>query len=172
MVFAPTRANLGEIQSAYDLAGVLGCEVFVTGPLMQLGRAALDWDRLGPPPEAWAVAEARLREHASRAGNDVELSIYPWDIVTEAVTRLASPQAMLLVVPNGRVKLLNALPFSAADLRRDSLAQAWSAYIRAWKDPRVRAFVERLPVEPTLLHHANEVWPLFDPAQREMAPTL
>ena len=49
------------------------------------------------------------------------LSIYPWDIVTEMETRLESPQAMLLVVPNGKVKLLNALPFSPADLRRDSL---------------------------------------------------
>ena len=36
-------------------------------------------------------------------------------------TRLESPQAMLLVVPNGKVKLLNALPFAPADLRRQTL---------------------------------------------------
>src|SRR5262249_56610474 len=60
------------------------------------------------------------------------LSIYPWDIVTEIETRLESPQAMLLVVPNGKVKLLNALPFAPADLRRDSLETAW----RADPDPR------------------------------------
>ena len=54
----------------------------------------------------------------------VALSIYPWDIVTEMQTRLEHPQAMLLVVPNGKVKLLNALPFSPADLRFDSLEDA------------------------------------------------
>src|SRR5262249_22558110 len=61
------------------------------------------------------------------------LSIYPWDIVTEIETRLESPQAMLLVVPNGKVKLLNALPFAPADLRRDSLETAWRADRGAWR---------------------------------------
>jgi hypothetical protein len=37
---------------------------------------------------------------------------------------------MLLAVPNGKVKLLNALPFAPADLRKDSLEEAWDAYRR------------------------------------------
>ncbi|HYH40723.1 MAG TPA: hypothetical protein VD867_01970, partial [Burkholderiales bacterium] len=69
------------------------------------------------------------------------------------------PQAMLLVVPNGKVKLLNALPFAPADLKRDSLEQAWDAYREAWRSPGVRAFVERCLVDPDLLRHANETWP-------------
>jgi hypothetical protein len=48
---------------------------------------------------------------------------------------------MLLVVPNGKVKLLNALPFAPADLRRDSLEQAWEAYREAWRSDEVRDFV-------------------------------
>ena len=82
------------------------------------------------------VAGARSRAARStrkRASAAMELSIYPWDIVTEMETRLASPQAMLLVVPNGKVKLLNALPFAPADLRRDSLEEAWHAYREAWR---------------------------------------
>jgi hypothetical protein len=35
-----------------------------------------------------------------------------------AGANMDNPQAMLLVVPNGKVKLLNALPFAPADLRR------------------------------------------------------
>ena len=46
LVFVPTRINLGEIADAYELAGALGCDTFVTGPLMRLGRAA---QRLGAP---------------------------------------------------------------------------------------------------------------------------
>src|SRR5262249_8864470 len=72
-------------------------------------------------------AVAALLERAAATGTRTALSIYPWDIVTEIETRLESPQAMLLVVPNGKVKLLNALPFAPADLRRDSLETAWRA---------------------------------------------
>ena len=87
-------------------------------------------------------------------------SLYTPDIVTEMETRLESPQAMLLVVPNGKVKLLNALPFSPADLRRDSLAVAWAAYREAWRAPQVREFILRCRSEPAFLRHANETWPV------------
>jgi hypothetical protein len=86
------------------------------------------------------------------------LAIYPWDIVTEMQTRLESPQAMLLVVPNGKVKLLNALPFAPADLRTQSIAQAWDAYRAAWRTPEVRDFVTRCGSDHSLLRHANETW--------------
>ena len=79
-------------------------------------------------------------------------------------TRLDWPQAMLLVVPNGKVKLLNALPFAPADLRRDSLETAWDAYRDAWRTRSVREFVRRCRASPALLRHANETWP-FDPDQ-------
>ena len=72
---------------------------------------------------------------------------------------LAAPQAMLLVVPNGKVKLLNALPFSPADLRVDSISGAWSAYRDAWQAPQVRDFVLRCRMEPALLYpvqHGSE----------------
>ena len=154
-VFVPTRLNLGEIVAAYELAGTLGCDTFVTGPLMRLGRAAQDWERLAPAQEDWARAVEALKA-AARPG--VALSIYPWDIVTEMRTRLESPQAMLLVVPNGKVKLLNALPFAPADLRSDSLEKAWEAYRDAWRSTAVREFVERCTTDPGLLRHANETW--------------
>jgi hypothetical protein len=86
------------------------------------------------------------------------LSIYPWDIVTELQVRLESPQAMLLVVPNGRVKLLNALPFAPADLKHDTLAQAWHAYRTAWRTQEVRDFITTCQSDPGLLRHANETW--------------
>ena len=127
---------------------------------MRIGRAALAWDAIGLSDDAWqrGARAARARAHARRTHRP---RIYPWDIVTEMETRLASPQAMLLVVPNGKVKLLNALPFSPADLRRDSLQDAWRAYREAWRTPRVRDFVLRCRSEPALLRHANETWPVL-----------
>ena len=160
MVFVPTRANLAEIAAAYDLAGELGCDTFVTGPLMRLGRAALAWDALAPSPDQWRAAVDSLHARAAATGSSVALSIYPWDILTEIRTRLDNPQAMLLVVPNGKVKLLNALPFAPADLRHVRLEAAWDAYRAAWRSREVREFVERCGADPALLAHANETWEL------------
>jgi MoaA/NifB/PqqE/SkfB family radical SAM enzyme len=159
-VFVPTRLNLHEIVAAFDLAAALGCSAFVTGPLMRIGRAAAAWDTLACTDDEWQRAVAALRERAATGAAAPALSIYPWDIVTEMQTRLEHPQAMLLVVPNGKVKLLNALPFAPADLRRDSLPDAWRAYRAAWRTTEVRDFVRRCRGEPALLRHANETWAL------------
>jgi MoaA/NifB/PqqE/SkfB family radical SAM enzyme len=159
LVFVPGRANLHEIVDAFDLAARLGCGAFVTGPMMRIGRAAADWDRIACSDEDWLAAAAALRARAASVPG-IALSIYPWDIVTEMERRLESPQAMLLVVPNGKVKLLNALPFAPADLRRQTLAEAWDAYRGAWRAPEVREFVTACRANPKLLGHANETWPM------------
>jgi len=158
LVFAPTRLNLHEVVAAYDLAVNLGCSAFVTGPLMRIGRAATNWDQVGCSDDEWLRAVDALHERASSTNTSIALSIYPWDIVTEMERRIESPQAMLLVVPNGKVKLLNALPFSPADLRHDSLAQAWQAYLEAWRSDAVRDFVSGCRTDPSRLRHANETW--------------
>lgn len=158
LVFVPTRFNIHEIVAAFELAVTLGCSAFVTGPLMRIGRAAADWQHIACSDAQWQGVVAALHERAASMGAPIALSIYPWDIVTEMETRIEHPQAMLLVVPNGKVKLLNALPFSPADLRHDSLEQAWRAYRDAWRTPQVRDFVARCRSNPALLMHANETW--------------
>jgi len=163
LVFVPNRFNIGEIVAAFEMAADLGCGAFVTGPLMRIGRAASEWQRIACSDQQWSDAVAQLRARAAAMTSPIALSIYPWDIVTEIEVRLASPQAMLLIVPNGKVKLLNALPFAVADLRDESVADAWDAYRRGWRDGRVRSFVARCRDEPALLQHANEAWPVGHP---------
>lgn len=160
LVFVPTRFNIHEMTAAYELALDLGCSAFVTGPLMRLGRAANDWDRIACSDDQWRGAVEKLQQRANNIGAQMALSIYPWDIITEMERRVEHPQAMLLVVPNGKVKLLNALPFSPADLRRDSLEQAWQAYLDAWRSNEVREFVAGCRSDPGRLRHANETWPV------------
>lgn len=169
-VFVPNRINVGEIGEAYDLAANLGCRTFVTGPMMRLGRAARAWGALSLSPEQWKRAEAELKERAISRGEPVKLSIYPWDILTEMRERLVSPQAMMLVVPNGKMKILNALPFAPADLRKDSIQKAWAKYQTAWKSDEVRDFIETCQIEPELLLHANETWPMGQWSKKRAAP--
>lgn len=166
LVFVPNRFNIHEAVAVYDLAAALGCSAFVTGPLMRIGRAAEDWDRLACSDAVWEDTVASLERHATAKRSTTKLAIYPWDIFTEMERRLASPQAMLLVVPNGRAKLLNALPFAPADLRRDALEQAWHAYRSAWRSPEVRDFVSACRRDPALLRHANETWTMDEARER------
>jgi MoaA/NifB/PqqE/SkfB family radical SAM enzyme len=160
MVFAPTRFNIHEAVATYELAIALGCESFVTGPLMRIGRAAADWGGVACSSEEWQDTVRALQERSRVPDTTTSLSIYPWDILTELERRLESPQAMLLIVPNGKVKLLNALPFAPADLRRDSISTAWQAYREAWRSPEVARFITACRTHPELLRHANETWSL------------
>lgn len=159
-VFVPNRFNLHEALAAYDQARRLGCEAFVTGPLMRIGRAAENWDALACSEEEWQRVAQALREHSRSSRERCRLEIYPWDILAEMERRLEHPQAMLLIVPDGQVKLLNALPFTVADLRRDSWAQAWQAYREGWGANEVRTFVGACRAHPQLLRHANATWTL------------
>ncbi len=152
LVFVPTRLNIREIDRDLRPRGRAGLQrvrhraADADRPRRgRLGRHRLHAKTSGRPPSTRC---ARTRKRATRA---TALSIYPWDILTEMEQRLASPQAMLLVVPNGKVKLLNALPFAPADLRRDSLEQAWQAYRAAWRSSEVREFIAACRRDSALL---------------------
>jgi hypothetical protein len=76
-------------------------------------------------------------------------------LLEELRYRLQHPAALLIVLPNGLVKLINALPFVCGDLRKQSLADIWGHFQHAWEDPRVAQFVEDLAVDPrktSMLH--------------------
>ena len=62
-VFVPTRYNLHEIVAAFDLAASLGCNAFVTGPMMRIGRAAAAWSDIAVSDSEWQ----RAADDASRA---------------------------------------------------------------------------------------------------------
>lgn len=159
-VFVPNRNNVMEAGAAYDHAVALGCRTFVTGPMMRLGRAAQAWETLALGDVEWQTVQSALGAHKAKHKGKVKLSIYPWDVLTEMKKRIEEPQAMLLVVPNGKCKLLNALPFAPADIRRSSIEQAWKLYQEAWASDEVKDFVNACQTRPELLLHANETWPM------------
>ena len=65
-------------------------------------------------------------------------------LLEELRYRLQHPAALLIVLPNGLVKLINALPFICGDLRTQTLAEIWANFQRAWQRPARRA-VHRRP---------------------------
>jgi MoaA/NifB/PqqE/SkfB family radical SAM enzyme len=159
LVFIPTKINVQDAVPVYEQAAKRGVRTFVTGPMMRLGRAAHAWDSLAATDEQWSDAVMSLKA-AAAALKGPRLAIYPWGIQREMELRAESPQSMVLVVPNGRAKLLNALPFAVADLKTESLASAWPKVGAAWKSKEVQDFVRRAQTETDLLKHANECWDL------------
>ena len=158
VVFTPTRLNLADAPAVFDLAARIGARTFVTGPLMRLGRAAAHWKTLASSQSDWQKTVSVLEERSRLHEGKLRLSIYPWGVREEIRVRRQSPQAMMLVVPDGKAKLLNALPFAPGDVRRQSLAAAWQAVCRAWISPKVNDFMDRVLADPKLLCHANECW--------------
>jgi MoaA/NifB/PqqE/SkfB family radical SAM enzyme len=160
VLFVPTCLNADDIGAVIDLAVESGARGFLTGPLMRIGRAANHWRDLAPTQRQEQAMKKTIADRTRKWRGRFQMRVYPWDIVREIRERSRRPQAMLLVVPNGMVKLLNALPFVCANLRVHTMNEAWDRYLRAWSLPIVRDFVKRVPREPRLLRLANQTIPL------------
>lgn len=156
ITFAPTRLNIHEAQAVIKLAAELGAFRFNTGELMRLGTAAKLWDRLEPSAEQYAAFRAML--DSSR--EPIELCYLPFSMEEELRGRKIEPSGTLLILPDGRVKVFAALPFTCTDVVRHTFLEAWDAYRKAWSDPRVRNALERLSADPAFAAKANAWVPL------------
>lgn len=153
ITFAPTRLNLHEAGAVIRRAHALGAFRFNTGKLMRVGTAARLWDRLEPSTAQYRDFRGLLEREARNLGGQMEFCYSPFTLGDALQASLSEPPATLLVLPNGWVKVAAALPHICADLRRESLAEAWAAYCGAWRDEAVLAGIRRAAGNE--LHHAD-----------------
>jgi MoaA/NifB/PqqE/SkfB family radical SAM enzyme len=155
ITFAPTRFNMNQAEAVIELAFQLGAFRFNTGRLMRLGTAAKLWDRLEPTQPQYE-GFFKMLEHAERlyAGR-LELCFRPYSVLDALREQVQEPPATLLILPHGKVKVAAALPFLCADVRTQSLSQAWQAYRESWGQLRVRQAVAQVLAEPRHLQEAN-----------------
>lgn len=146
--FSPARFNVAEIGGVVDLAYELGAYSFYTGRTMYTGNAVKAWRHLEVSDEQYEAFFDTLRAKAVEYRARMRVYFHEAGLLEELRYRLQHPAALLIVLPNGLVKLINALPFICGDLRRQSLAEIWANFRRAWHDPRVAAFVDELAVDP------------------------
>jgi MoaA/NifB/PqqE/SkfB family radical SAM enzyme len=146
--FSPTQFNAHEIGAAVDLAYELGAYSFYTGRTMYTGNAVKTWHKMAPSEEQYETYFATLREKAAEYRGRMRVYFHELGLLEELRYRLQHPAALLIVLPNGLVKLINALPFVCGDLRSETLPQVWANFRRAWQDPRVARFVDDLAVDP------------------------
>lgn len=153
ITFAPTRLNLHEAGAVVRRAHALGAFRFNTGKLMRVGTAARLWERLEPAAAQYRDFRGLLERESRNLGGQMEFCYSPFTLGDALQASLSEPPATLLVLPNGWVKVAAALPHICADLRRESLAEAWAAYCGAWRDEAVLAGIRRAAGNE--LHHAD-----------------
>lgn len=147
--YSPTRFNVHEIGAAVDLAYSLGAYSFYTGRTMYTGNAVKTWRLLAPSDAEYEAYFATLHAKSAEYRGRMRVYFHEMGLLEELRYRLQNPAALLIVLPNGLVKLLNALPFVCGDFRRDSLREIWQRFRGGWEDERVRHFVADLEKDPT-----------------------
>jgi hypothetical protein len=115
---------------------------------MYTGNAVKTWHRMAPSEEQYVEFFRTLHGKVEESRGRMRVYFHEMGLLEELRYRLHHPAALLIVLPNGLVKLINALPFVCGDLRRQSLAEIWGNFQRAWQDPRVAQFVEDLARDP------------------------
>ncbi|MFA6003097.1 MAG: radical SAM protein [Elusimicrobiota bacterium] len=146
--FAPTRFNVGQIAQTMAKACELGAYAFYTGRLMYTGNAVGSWGRIAASEAQYAEFFAVIKAQAKAYEGRMRVCFHEMGIVEELRYRLEHPAALFIILPDGRVKLINALPFTCGSLRTDNLIQLWQRVLRAWKEPRVASFVDELTQDP------------------------
>jgi len=146
--YSPTSFNAHEIGVAVDLAYELGARSFYTGRTMYTGNAVKSWRKLTPSEAQYEVLFATLHQKAKDYAGRMRVYFHEMGLIDELRYRLRHPAALLIVLPNGLVKLINALPFVCGDLRKQSLEVIWANFHRAWQNPLVSDFVDDLSRDP------------------------
>ncbi len=147
--YSPTSFNIHEVGQAVDLAYQLGADSFYTGKTMYTGNAVKTWHKMAPTDEQYDRYFEDLRNKSAQYAGRMRVAFHGMGLVEELRYRLDHPAALLIVLPNGLVKLINALPFVCGDLRTQSLREVWANFQRAWQDPRVATFIEDMATDPT-----------------------
>ena len=146
--FSPASFNIHEAARIVDLAFELGAASFYSGRTMFTGNAVKAWRHLEVTDEQYAEYFRTLAAKREEYKGRMRVDFHEAGLLEELRYRLHHPAALLIVLPNGLVKLINALPFICGDLRTESLAQVWSNFRRAWHDPRVAKFIDDLAADP------------------------
>jgi MoaA/NifB/PqqE/SkfB family radical SAM enzyme len=145
---SPTGFNAHEIAAMVDLSADVGADSFYTGRTMYTGNAVKTWTKLNATDQQYEAFFDTLREKTEQYRGRMRIHFHEMSLLEELQYRLHHPAALLIVLPNGLVKLINALPFVCGDLRKQTLGEIWAHFQQAWQDPRVAEFVEALARDP------------------------
>jgi MoaA/NifB/PqqE/SkfB family radical SAM enzyme len=154
--FVPAKFNIKEIGEAVDLAYRGGAYSFYTGKIMYTGNAVRTWKITAPDEDDYPAYFDTLREKSKEYEGRMRVYFHEMGLLEELRYRLVNPAALFIILPNGKVKLINALPFTCGDLRTQKLGEVWQNFQRAWKDEKVARFVDQLAEDPEIVSKLHQ----------------
>src|SRR5581483_4399255 len=129
---------------------------FYSGKIMYTGTAVKAWHLLAPTEEQYkeffSTLHAKTKEYEGR----MRVYFHEMGLLEELRYRLINPAALFIILPNGKVKLINALPFTCGDLRSQKLGQVCQNFQQAWKSTTVSEFVDQLAVDPEIVSKLHQ----------------
>jgi MoaA/NifB/PqqE/SkfB family radical SAM enzyme len=136
-----TPANLATLPQMIDMAHVLGATRIICDEAMLVGRAWSERKHLLLNEEQRDRVAEVISIKQDEYHNCMEV-LRTSDLADSFALYLHSPCSVLLIRPNGDVKLDCVLPFVIGNVKNQSLTEIWESIGRhAWKHSRVEAFV-------------------------------
>lgn len=135
-------AALDTLPEMVELASILGATRIICDEAMPVGRAYATRDEIMLSPEQRSsMAETLFTlQHEYRGRMEVLRTSDPAHAFAVAA---ATGSRVLLIRPNGDVKLDCVLPFVVGNVRREPITEIWEKAGRlAWQHPRIRRFIE------------------------------
>ncbi|MQL56534.1 radical SAM protein [Acidianus ambivalens] len=158
--FVPTKINFKELGDVIDKVVELGAKAVYTGKIMYLGNAVNHWSILSLNDEDYKYIEGIVKNKSTEY-KDVKIVFYPVDLVEELRIRLEDPPSSILMMANGKVRLLNSIPYVVADVRKHSMEEIWERYKKGWRHPKVKEWVEEVTKNPKMVAKAFFLEDLF-----------
>jgi MoaA/NifB/PqqE/SkfB family radical SAM enzyme len=133
--------NVESLPTMIDLAAILGATRIVADEVMPVGRAWQSRESIRLTEEQRHFMAEVIYSKQQEYRNRMEV-LRTSDPANSFALNLASPCSVLLIRPNGDVKLDCVLPFVIGNVRHQKVADIWESVGKeAWKHPRVQAFV-------------------------------
>ncbi|RPJ58905.1 MAG: radical SAM protein [Acidobacteria bacterium] len=147
------RDQLDCVSDLVDLAGCLGCAEVLIGEPLPIGRGARE-DVAASLVYSDEDHERLLTTAHAKQSEWADIMVVASPLPPRLSTRIDAiePNKVMLLRPNGEVRLSCVSPFVVGDLTRESLMQVWSRCRWAYRNEKVRDYGRGIRSSEDLRH--------------------
>lgn len=157
--FVPSNINYYDVGNVIELCVKLGITYFVTDMLVLTGKAAMNFSSIMLSSEQYKEFFNLLESSANKFGDKITIIAPSQEkeaLRTYITMRSSTPNIWCIITPQGRLRLDLLLPFTYGDLRKQTIHQVWSRYLKdGWHRPEVESFISRYEYMSDLVKEDN-----------------
>lgn len=148
---AVVKKNLPYLEEMIDAAYLLGAEKITTGPFSYMGRGILNEEELDLTVEerqqVYEISNKKMHEYKGR----MQVAVSSEEVMGLRA-KLIEPSGVLLVRPNGDIKIDCVAPFKIGNVKETSIKNVWDKIgMHVWEHPRLIEYVKSIKSYDDLL---------------------